>query len=483
MTERFPQGFLWGGASASAQFEGGWNEGGRGKSQLDYVDFIEPAHRNNAHSTDLLTYERFMDNKRHESERNFPNRRGSDFYHRYKEDIALMAEMGFRVFRMSISWTRIYPTGYEETPNPEGLAFYHRVFRELHRYGIEPLVTLIHYENPVTLTEDLNGWEDAKMIPLFVKYAKTVIDEYKDEVTYWLGFNEINACLDNPYVSAGMFVERSEKNQLSCCYQALHHQLIAQAMVTKYLHETAPHCKIGAMVARLECYAQTCDPKDEYATMIEDQINCSFLDIMCRGKYPKTLLRFFEEQGVTLTMVKDHERILQEGTVDFISISYYMSYVISARPGQQEMPGNLMKSLANPYLEQSAWGWAIDPMGLRIALNHLYDKYQMPIFIVENGIGARDQLKEQSVQDDYRIAYMRAHLEAVAEAIKDGVEVMGYTSWGCIDLVSASMSEMSKRYGFVYVDADDYGNGTYERYRKKSFYWYQKVIATNGEEL
>ena len=480
---KFPQNFLWGGATASAQFEGGYAEGNRGKSQLDYIDYIDPIHRNNAHSTDLLTYERFIKNKEQEDSKNFPNRRGSDFYHRYKEDIALLAEMGFKVFRMSISWARIYPTGYEERPNEEGLAFYHQVFQELHKYGIEPLVTIIHYENPVTLTEDLNGWENPKMIDLFVKYAKTVIDEYKDEVTYWLGFNEINACLDNPYVSAGMFVEKSDKNYLSCCHQALHHQFIAQAMVTKYLHETAPNCKMGAMIARLECYAQTCDPADEYQTLIEDQINCSFLDIMCRGKYPKTLLNYFRQNEVDIQMVNDYEKILQEGVVDFISISYYMSYVISSKPGQKENPGNLMKTLVNPYLKQSAWGWAIDPLGLRITLNRLYDKYQLPIFIVENGLGARDQLIQNTVNDDYRIDYIREHIKAIAGAIEDGVDVMGYTSWGCIDLVSASMTEMSKRYGFIYVDADDYGKGTYNRYKKASFYWYQHVIATNGEEL
>lgn len=481
--KKFPRNFMWGGATASAQFEGGFAQGGRGKSQLDYVDFIEPSRRLNAHSTDLLSYERFLENKRQEQERNFPNRRGSDFYHRYKEDIALMAEMGFRVFRMSISWARIYPSGYEEQPNEAGLQFYHDVFRELRKYGIEPLVTLIHYENPVTLSEDLNGWENPAMIELFLKYAKTVIDEYKNEVTYWLGFNEINACLDNPYVSGGMFVERSKRNYLSCCHQALHHQFVAQALAVKYLHETAPHCKIGAMIARLECYAQTCDPRDEYATLLEDQINCSFLDIMCRGRYPKTLFNYFRQNDVELDFIDQYETILQEGKVDFISISYYMSYVISSKPDQQENPGNLMKTLRNPYLKQNEWGWAIDPLGLRITLNKLYDKYQMPIFIVENGLGARDQLKEGSVQDTYRMDYMRAHLKAVAEAIADGVDVMGYTAWGCIDLVSASMSEMSKRYGLIYVDADDEGNGTYDRFRKASFYWYQNVISTNGEEL
>ena len=480
---KFPQSFLWGGASAPAQFEGGYNEGGRGKSHLDYVDFIAPKDRQNSHSTDGLSYERFKYNLEHEDSLNFPNRRGSDFYHRYKEDIALMAQMGFKVFRMGISWSRIYPTGYEDKPNKEGLDFYHRVFKELHKYGIEPLVSLIHYENPVTLTIDLNGWENPKMIDLFVKYAKTVIDEYKDEVKYWLGFNEINACLDNPYISAGMFCEKSQRNYLSCCYQALHHQLVAQAIAANYLHKVAPDALIGTMIARLECYSHTCDPEDEMATLIEDQINCSFLDIMCRGKYPKTLLNYFKKNDVEIDFVDDYEKILKEGTVDFISFSYYMSYVISSKDETKNNPGNLIKSLTNPYLKKSEWGWAIDPLGLRITLNRLYDKYQLPLFITENGLGAKDVLENGTVNDDYRIAYLRDHLKAIKEAINDGVDVMGYTSWGCIDLVSASMTEMTKRYGYVYVDADDYGNGTYDRYPKKSFYWYKDIIASNGENL
>lgn len=481
--EKFPHDFMWGGATASAQFEGGYAEGGRGKSHLDFVDFIDPEKRNNTHSTDSLTYDRYLENKKNEKEKNFPNRRGSDFYHRYKEDIQLMAEMGFKVFRMSISWSRIYPTGYEETPNKEGLQFYHRVFQELHKHDIEPLVTIVHYEVPVTLVEDLNGWENPKLIDLFVKYGKTVIDEFKGEVKYWLGFNEINACLDNPFISGGMFVEKSNKDYLSCCHQALHHQFIAQALVTKYMHDTAPHCEMGAMIARLECYPQTCSPDDVYATLQEDQMNCSFLDIMCRGKYPSYLLSYFKKNNIQVDFVNDYARILQEGKVDFISMSYYMSYVISDKESEETNPGNLMKTLKNPYLKTSEWGWAIDPLGLRITLNRLYDMYQLPIFIVENGLGAYDCFENQTVHDDYRISYLKQHILAIAGALEDGVEVIGYTPWGCIDLVSASMTEMSKRYGFVYVDADDYGNGTYNRYKKQSFYWYKKVIETNGEEL
>ncbi|WP_312429607.1 glycoside hydrolase family 1 protein [Lacrimispora sp.] len=479
--DKFPQNFLWGGATASAQYEGGFDESERGKSQLDFVNFIPKAQRENAHSTDNLGYDRFLKIKSDEAAFNLPYRRGSDFYHRYKEDIALMAEMGFKTFRLSISWTRIYPTGYEDEPNQAGLKFYHDVFDELHKYGIEPLVTIIHYENPITLTEDLNGWESPEVIDLFYKYAKTVIDEYKNDVTYWLGFNEINAALDNPYVSAGMFTSKSKRNYLSACYQALHHQFIAQSLTAKYIHDTAPGCKFGSMIARLECYSETCNPKDELATLVEDQINCSFLDIAVRGEYPKPLLSYFNKYNVNIDYVDNYQKILSEGKVDFIAISYYMSYVISADPKKVENPGNLTKSLSNPYAETSEWGWTVDPLGLRITLNRLYDRYLLPIFIVENGLGAIDKVEDGKIHDNYRIKYLREHINAIAGAISDGVEVMGYTPWGCIDLCSASMSEMTKRYGFVYVDADDYGNGTYNRIRKDSFYWYKDVIKSNGE--
>lgn len=479
----FPKNFLWGGATASAQYEGGFDQGGRGKSQLDFIDFIAPEDRENTQCTDYVSYERYKKIRDNEESYNLPYRRGSDFYHHYKEDIKLFAEMGFKVFRMSISWARLYPTGFEEKPNPEGVKFYHDVFDELHKYGIEPLVTMIHYENPVALTEKFNGWESPEMIGLFLKYTKTLIDEYKTKVKYWITFNEINATLCTPFVSAGMFVEKSEKNELSACYQALHHQLIASALTVKYMHDTAPGCMAGSMIARLECYAETCSPADVEATMIEDQINCSFYDIMARGYYPKSLLNYFRDYGIEIDYADQYEKILKEGTVDFLAFSYYMTYVISADPKKAENPGNLVKSLVNPYIKQSEWGWGIDPTGLRIALNKIYDKYQLPIFITENGLGARDVLEDGQVHDSYRIDYLRDHIKAMDKALDDGVELLGYTVWGCVDICSASFADMTKRYGLIYVDADDYGNGTYDRYKKDSFYWYKNVIASNGENL
>lgn len=480
---QFPEGFLWGGATASAQYEGGFDEGGRGRSQLDYIDFIRPEQRVDDQCTDDVSDERFRAVRKDEASYNLPYRRGADFYHRYKEDIALFAEMGFKVFRMSVSWARIFPTGYEDRPNEEGLKFYHDVFDELHKYGIEPLVTMIHYENPLALTEDLNGWESPEMIRLFLKYTKTLIDEYKDKVKYWIVFNELNATLCTPFVSSGMLVERSEKNFLSACYQALHHQLVASALTVRYMREAAPHCMVGSMIARLECYAETCDPADELAVLTEDQINCSFYDITARGYYPKSLLNYFDKNDIRIDFVDGYEEILKAGTVDYLAFSYYMTYVISGDPKRAENPGNLVKSLKNPYLKQNEWGWGIDPAGLRITLNRLYDKYRLPLFIVENGLGAVDRLEDGAVHDDYRIDYLRRHIMEMGKAMEDGVELLGYTPWGCIDLCSASFADMTKRYGFIYVDADDYGNGTYDRYRKDSFYWYQKVITSNGEVL
>lgn len=478
----FPKDFLWGGATASAQFEGGFDQGGRGKSQLDMIDFIPPEKRHNQLGTDDVTLERFEQIRSNEAAYNLPYRRGADFYHHFKEDIALFAEMGFKTYRMSISWCRIFPTGEESEPNQEGLQFYHDVFDELHRYGIEPLVTMIHYENPLPLTEKYNGWEDSRLIDLFVKYTKVLIDEYADKVKYWITFNEINATLSMPYVGAGLFVEKSERNYLSACYQALHHQLIASAKTVEYAHRTAPQCQIGCMIARLECYAETCAPADVEATLIEDQINCSFFDVMARGYYPKSILNYFRDHDISIDFVDNYEAILKDNTVDFLAFSYYMTYVVSADPSKAENPGNLVKSLINPFIPVSEWGWGIDPIGLRVTLNKIYDKYHLPLFIVENGLGATDTLTADGrIHDDYRIDYLRQHIKAMDKALDDGVELLGYTTWGCIDICSASFADMTKRYGFIYVDADDYGQGSYNRYRKDSFYWYQGVIASNGQ--
>ncbi|MEI3146459.1 MAG: 6-phospho-beta-glucosidase [Merdibacter sp.] len=412
--------------------------------------------------------------------------KGIDFYHCYREDIAMLAEMGFSVFRFSIAWSRIFPNGDEETPNEAGLAFYDQLIDECRRHGMEPLVTLSHYETPYHLAKTYDGWCSRKMIDFFKRYVNTVMKRYKGKVHYWLTFNEINSILHNPYLSGGILTPKEQLSK-SDLYQAIHHELVASALVTKMAHEIDPDNKVGCMVIGIPSYPLTPNPDDVIANMEQDRHNLYFTDVQARGAYPKYLNRYFKENGIQIQMEEGDEEILKN-SVDFISFSYYMSTCGCADPNAHpQAAGNIIPGVANPYLRSSQWGWQIDPKGLRYLLNQFYDRYQKPLFIVENGLGARDELIEKdgvlTVEDDYRIEYMREHLLQVEEAIEDGVEVLGYTSWGCIDLVSASTAQMSKRYGFIYVDRNDDGSGTMARYRKKSFYWYRDVIASNGASL
>ena len=398
----------------------------------------------------------------------------------------MFAEMGFRVFRFSIAWSRIFPNGDEEVPNEAGLAFYDDLIDECRRHGMEPLVTLSHYETPYHLAKAYDGWCSRKLITFFQRYCKCVMERYKGKVHYWLTFNEINSILHNPYLSGGILTPK-EKLSKSALYQAIHHELVASALVTKMAHEIDPDNKVGCMVIGIPSYPLTPNPDDVIANMEQDRHNLYFTDVQARGAYPKYLNRYFKENGIQIQMEEGDEEILKN-SVDFISFSYYMSTCGCADPdAHPQAAGNIIPGVANPYLRSSQWGWQIDPKGLRYLLNQFYDRYQKPLFIVENGLGARDELIEKdgvlTVEDDYRIEYMREHLLQVEEAIEDGVEVLGYTSWGCIDLVSASTAQMSKRYGFIYVERNDDGSGSMARYRKKSFYWYRDVIASNGASL
>lgn len=480
---KFPDGFLWGGATASTQIEGAYLEGGKGVSTLDYVKFQHKYERTDDIASMDVTYEQYQSYLGQEENINFPKRRGIDFYHHYKEDIKLFAEMGFKVFRMSISWPRIFPTGLEDEPNEEGLQFYDDVFDELHKYGIEPLVTMIHYEIPMTLAVEYNGWENRKLIALFVKYAKTIVDRYQHKVKYWITFNEINMMIASAYTGGGLFIERSDQQDLQVKFQAVHHQFVASGLTMQYIHKTSPDAKVGCMIARLETYPETCHPEDVLSALKEDQLNLFFTDVMIRGHYPNYIKRYFEENDIHLQIEDDDYTIIENNTADFVSFSYYMTYVASGDPAKYQKPGSFIRPLKNPYVGISEWGWPIDPIGFRITLNKIYDRYQIPIFVVENGLGAYDTLENGKVHDSYRIEYLSKHIQAMGEAILDGVDILGYTTWGCIDLVSAGTSEMSKRYGFIYVDYDDEGNGSGKRYRKDSFYWYQKVIATNADDL
>ena len=463
----FPKGFLWGGAVAANQCEGAYNAAGKG---LDIQDIMPRG------ITGAPTEEPTADNLK---------LTGIDFYHRYKEDIALFAEMGFKVFRTSIAWSRIYPNGDDAEPNEAGLQFYDDLFDECRKYGIEPLVTISHYETPLHLAKAYNGWMSHDLIGFYERYVRTIFTRYRDKVKYWLTFNEINSVLHEPLLSGGILTPKSELS-LQDLYQACHHEFVASALATKIGHEIIPEAQIGCMILAMPTYPLTPAPEDMIAVMRAEHFNDFFGDMHVRGIYPGYMKRYFRENGIEIRATEEELQLLREHTVDFVSFSYYVSICEGA--GGTAGGGNLLGGKKNPYLKASEWGWQIDPQGLRLVLNRYYDRWQKPLFIVENGLGAKDELVADgaggmTVEDDYRISYLNDHLVQVEEAIADGVPVMGYTTWGCIDLVSASTAQMSKRYGFIYVDRNDDGTGTLARYRKKSFAWYREVIATNGESL
>ena len=459
----FPDDFLWGGAVAANQVEGAWLEDGKGLSTSDVQPqgVFGPVVERVAGDSGIKDV-------------------AIDFYHRYPEDIKLFAEMGFSCLRVSIAWTRIFPNGDEQAPNEAGLAFYDRLFDELAAHDITPLVTLSHYEMPWGLVKQYGGWGSRQTITFFERYARTVFARYREKVKLWLTFNEINMSLHAPMTGVGL-PETSSKGEV---YQAIHHQLVASALAVKACHEIIPDAKIGNMLLGGLMYPLTCRPEDVLEALQENRAWQFFGDVQCRGAYPGYMLRFFRDSGIQID-ITDADRDALKSTVDFISFSYYMTGCVTTDEElNQQARGNILSMVPNPHLASSEWGWQIDPVGLRTLLNVLWDRYQKPLFIVENGLGAKDKPDADGVvQDDYRISYLNDHLVQVREAIDDGVEVMGYTSWGPIDLVSASKAELSKRYGFIYVDRDDSGKGTLARSRKKSFYWYKEVIATKGASL
>ncbi|MFM5133993.1 6-phospho-beta-glucosidase [Aeromonas rivipollensis] len=471
---RFPQGFLWGGALAANQAEGAHLEGGKGLTTVDMIP-----HGANRMAVKLGQEKRFT----LRDDEFYPSHEAIDFYHRYKEDIALMAEMGFTVFRTSIAWARLYPKGDEAEPNPEGIAFYRALFEECRKYGIEPLVTLCHFDVPMHLVVEYGSWRNRQMVTFFTRYARTCFEAFDGLVKYWLTFNEINILLHSPFSGAGLVFEEGE-NREQVKYQAAHHELVASALATQIAHEVNPHNQVGCMLAGGSFYPYSCKPEDVWAAQQKERENLLFIDVQARGAYPSYAASLFREKGIQLVKAPEDDDILKH-SVDFVSFSYYASRCASADMNQDNTSAaNVVKSLRNPHIQQSQWGWGIDPLGLRITMNSLYDRYQKPLFLVENGLGAMDEINAAGeIEDDYRIDYLRAHISAMGDAIADGVPLLGYTSWGCIDLVSASTGEMSKRYGFVHVDRDDAGRGTLARRRKKSFWWYRQVIASNGEDL
>ena len=468
---------MWGGAVAAHQLEGAWDVDGRGPSVSDVM--TGGSNKVVRRITDGVI----------EGE-NYPNHKGIDFYHTYKEDIRLFAELGFKCFRTSISWSRIFPNGDEEEPNEAGLLFYDRLFDELLKYGIEPAITLSHFEMPYYLTQKYGGFINREVIGFFVRYAECVMRRYKDKVRYWMTFNEINNQTNINtdlfgWTNSGIRFSKSE-NPRKALYQAAHNEMVASALVVKKGHEINPDFQIGCMLGFIPFYPFSCNPDDIMTCVEAMRERYLFSDVMCRGHYGSYMYKEWEREGTSPVMLPEDAAILKDGTVDYIGLSYYMTNTVKADVmNPASGVGGSPHSVTNPYVKVSDWGWAIDPVGLRYALNCLYERYEKPLFIVENGLGAYDRLeKDKSCDDSYRIEYLRAHIEQMKKAVEyDGVELMGYTPWGCIDVVSFTTGELAKRYGFIYVDLNDDGTGSGERYRKKSFEWYRNVIKSNGENL
>ena len=469
----FAKNFLWGGALAANQCEGAYLEDGKG---LEICDLLETGKDRFIKLDPALEL--------HEG-RVYPSHEAIDFYHHYKEDIAMFGEMGMKCLRTSIAWSRIFPNGDDAEPNEKGLTYYEDMFRELHRWGIEPVITISHFETPLALVKKYGGWDNRKLVGFFERYCKVLFERYKDQVKYWLTFNEVDSVIRHPFTPAGIIPSRvPEDKMLETCYQALHHQLVASAMVVKDCHEIIPGSKVGCMLTKLTTYARTCAPDDELATQAKNLENLFYADVHVWGEYPRLILKMFERKGIHVEMLPEDAATLKAGCVDFVSCSYYMTMTESVDPNAERTPGNTVLGVKNPYLPSTDWGWQIDPKGLRYSLIELYDRYRKPLMVVENGMGAKDVVEaDGSIHDPYRVEYFRQHISEMGKAIDEGVEMWGYTTWAPIDLISASTNQMSKRYGFIYVDQDDMGNGTLARSRKDSFYWYKKVIASNGEEL
>ncbi|MBG9367506.1 family 1 glycosylhydrolase [Streptococcus sp. NLN64] len=490
---RFPKNFLWGGAIAANQAEGAYNLDGRGLVQTDvttggtatspryttYIDkdgnpgkYASMGHMG-GHLPEGAHYAILEDHY-------YPNHQAVDFYHRYKEDIKLFAEMGYSVFRLSVSWARIFPNGDDSEPNQAGLDFYRSVFEECHKYGIEPLVSIWHFDTPLSLETRFNGWSDRKLVDFYVRYAETLFNEYKDLVKYWLTFNEIN----NTIMFLDMFGQASDQD-FQDAYQQLHHQFLASAKAIQLGRKINPDFRFGNMICGITFYPGSSDPADILENQHQWEKNIYYCsDVQAKGRYGTYAKRLWQEHNVELQMEADDLDILAQGTIDLYTFSYYMSTVVTTHEVDEKVSGNFSVGAKNPYLEYSDWGWAQDPSGLQYYLEKIYDRYEIPVMIVENGLGALDTVEEDgAIHDDYRIDYHRSHIQAMAKAIANGVDLIGYTTWGCIDIVSAGTGEMRKRYGFIYVDMDDLGNGSLERTPKDSFYWYQKVIRSNGEEL
>ena len=477
MRTKFPEGFLWGGALAANQCEGAWDVDGKGINiaevhiYRDKLDRLNSWTKNEEYTKDEIAF-RMQDTEKYF----YPKRHGIDFYHTYKEDLKFFKEMGMNSLRTSIDWSRIFPTGEETEPCEAGLKFYDDLFDEMIKDGLEPLITISHYEMPLNLTVKYGGWISRKTLEAFERFVDVIMERYKNKVKYWIGFNQINTIAGEGFNCTGIPYDYTDDYE-SAMFQALHYQNVGSAYAKKKMDEMGTGMLMGCMICNAFSYAENCDPVNVMSNYKRDQLQYMFLDVLCRGYYPESLDRYFEENNIKyFEYTEEDMELIRENTCDYLTFSYYGTGVCSSdmKPGERK---------PNPYLTANAWGWVNDPIGMRYVLNLLYDHYHLPIMITENGSGFVDVVENGEIHDPYRIDYYRQHIEQMKEAVKDGVNIIGYYPWGPIDIVSCTSSEMSKRYGFVYVDYDDHGEGTGERIRKDSFWWYKKVCESNGEEL
>lgn len=471
----FKKDFFWGGALAANQCEGAWKEDGKGWCAADINRFRDNIPLNKKYNEEITTIE--VKEAMEDKEGVYPKRWGIDFYHTYKEDLKLLKGLGMNSFRTSINWARIFPNGDEKEPNEAGLKFYDALIDEVIANGMEPVITISHYEMPLHLTLKYTGWYSREVIDFFVRYCQVLFDRYKEKVKYWILVNQINLIVHESFNHLGIAEDKVE-NLLEAKYQGVHNEMVACARATKYARELDKDVHIGMMFCDGISYPATCKPEDVLANYKRNQMEFLYGDVLLRGKYPGYAFRFYDDNNIRIEFGEGDEEILKN-TADFMAISYYYTRISDAESIKQKKT-----SYDNPYIKSSDWGWGIDPVGLRTKLNMYYDRYQLPIMIAENGMGAFDQAEDDgSIHDAYRVEYLKAHIIQMKEAVLDGVDVIGYYPWGPIDIVSCSSSEMSKRYGFIYVDLDNYGKGSGKRSLKESYHWYKKVIETNGEVL
>lgn len=476
---QMPKDFLWGGAIAANQAEGAFQVDGKGISLADVHKYY-PDKTNAEISQEQIKGMSVADIQANlaDTDSYYPKRHGIDFYHTYPEDLALLKELGFKTFRTSIDWTRIFPTGEEETPNEAGLAYYDRLIDKIIELGMEPIITILHYETPIEISLKYGGWNNRKVIDLFVKYGKVLLERYKEKVKYWIVINQINLIQFEPFNSTAIPYDTVD-NYEEASFQAIHHQFIASAQLVAYAKKINPQMQMGTMVADCTVYPFSCKPDDVILAMKRNRMEYFYTDVQFRGEYPQYALNYFEEHGIEIDITLEDQQMLKENTMDYLAISYYYSQMVDSEKNSM----NPASVTPNPTLKVNPWGWAVDPQGLYNSLSQYWDRYGKPIIIAENGFGMYDKVTDGQIHDDYRISYLSEHIQQMKKAMYDGVDVIAYCAWGPIDIISCSSAQMEKRYGFVYVDLDNEGKGTGKRMKKDSFTWYQKVIATNGEEI